>query len=657
MKIHKMTASFGMLQNNTLELGDGLNVVCAPNESGKSTWCGFIKAMLYGIDSTAREKGGVKPDKLRFAPWNGAPMAGTMEVEYEGTEITLVRQGRESAPMREFAAVRTGTSTAYRGLDPSAVGETLTGVSKDVFERSAFIGQGKIPVGGSPELEKRIAAIVQTGEEQSSVTEAEERLKAALRRRRYNKSGRLPEIEKELEELRASLSEGTQEAQRGEELRRAKAAALERRDTLLARVAEVRKGLRRGTLDRLAESRGAIRDLESGYLEKSEILVSAEKKLDAGLFGKQEPGQLRRRYETDADKLRALDARAAKGGSMAVNIVIFLLLALAAVAFELLQEFGYLDLQGYMAYVPRVAAGVLALIQLVRILALRGRRKKALGEKLALLAQYGGAAEAALPGLVAAHERHYAAYLAAAAAKAEAAEQLETAKQEQAELEAALLKDLEFTEGDSEAARLKKLLDEAETALRTVREQSAAWEGRQTLLRDPEELKASLAALTDEHAKLTEEYAALALAIDTLRNAGEEISHRVTPRLSARTAELFSLLTDAKYDAVLLDRELKAAAKPRGDAVARDAGLLSTGAVDQLYLAVRLAICELALPEDKSCPIILDDALVNFDDARCEKALGLLRTLAQERQIILFTCHRREAALVKGFADVRVTEL
>ncbi|MEG0035030.1 MAG: ATP-binding protein, partial [Oscillospiraceae bacterium] len=53
-----MTASFGALQNEILELNEGLNIVCSPNESGKSTWCGFIKSMLFGVDSAAREKGG-----------------------------------------------------------------------------------------------------------------------------------------------------------------------------------------------------------------------------------------------------------------------------------------------------------------------------------------------------------------------------------------------------------------------------------------------------------------------------------------------------------------------------------------------------------------------------------------------------------------------
>ena len=51
MKIRKMRATFGKLQNDTLSFHDGLNVIFAPNESGKSTWCAFISAMLYGIDS------------------------------------------------------------------------------------------------------------------------------------------------------------------------------------------------------------------------------------------------------------------------------------------------------------------------------------------------------------------------------------------------------------------------------------------------------------------------------------------------------------------------------------------------------------------------------------------------------------------------------
>ena len=75
---------------------------------------------------------------------------------------------------------------------------------------------------------------------------------------------------------------------------------------------------------------------------------------------------------------------------------------------------------------------------------------------------------------------------------------------------------------------------------------------------------------------------------------------------------------------------------------------LSLGTLDQLYLAVRLAICESALPADDPPPIVLDDALVRFDDERCRAALELLLEESKSRQILLFTCQHRESAYLSG---------
>lgn len=50
MKIYKMTATFGKLEHAELTLQPGLNILTAPNEWGKSTWCAFLVAMLYGLD-------------------------------------------------------------------------------------------------------------------------------------------------------------------------------------------------------------------------------------------------------------------------------------------------------------------------------------------------------------------------------------------------------------------------------------------------------------------------------------------------------------------------------------------------------------------------------------------------------------------------------
>ena len=188
MMIRKLTASFGKLENESLRFHDGLNVIYAPNESGKSTWCAFIMAMLYGVDSAERARAGYLPDKLRYAPWSGAPMEGTMELTADRCDITITRRTRaKNAPMQEFSAVYTGTATPVRGLTGENAGEQLTGVSKDVFRRSAFIAQGAVGVKGSGELEQRIASIVTTGEESCSWQDADEMLRAWQRRRRWNR--------------------------------------------------------------------------------------------------------------------------------------------------------------------------------------------------------------------------------------------------------------------------------------------------------------------------------------------------------------------------------------------------------------------------------------------------------------------------------------
>ncbi len=160
---------------------------------------------------------------------------------------------------------------------------------------------------------------------------------------------------------------------------------------------------------------------------------------------------------------------------------------------------------------------------------------------------------------------------------------------------------------------------------------------------DPDGLRASAESLQSQIGQLQEEYDALRLAMDTLTGANAVLQNRFSPQLSRRTAEIFQELTEGRYTAAALDRSFHLTARPAGDPIDRDIQLLSAGAADQLYLSARLAICELVLPSEKSIPIILDDALTNFDDERCAAALRWLKQAAAHRQILLFTCHSREA--------------
>ena len=204
MDILHLIGTFGRLDHSELSLSPGLNVLYAPNETGKSTWGAFIRTMLYGLST--RERGPLA-DKNRYAPWTGATMQGRMDLTTHGDACTLLRETRRAAsPLGEFSCTYTGTGTPVPGITGQNAGEVLLGVPREVFERSAFIGQNALAVDQDAELERRIAALITTGEEDTSYTESYDRLKKQLNRRRHNKTGLIPALERDIDQLRAALS-------------------------------------------------------------------------------------------------------------------------------------------------------------------------------------------------------------------------------------------------------------------------------------------------------------------------------------------------------------------------------------------------------------------------------------------------------------------
>ena len=82
MKLLRLTATFGCLAGESLTFGPGLTLIGAPNGGGKSTWCAFLRAMLYGLDTRQRDRKGAPADKNRYRPWNSAPMEGLLVCQH-----------------------------------------------------------------------------------------------------------------------------------------------------------------------------------------------------------------------------------------------------------------------------------------------------------------------------------------------------------------------------------------------------------------------------------------------------------------------------------------------------------------------------------------------------------------------------------------------
>ena len=81
---------------------------------------------------------------------------------------------------------------------------------------------------------------------------------------------------------------------------------------------------------------------------------------------------------------------------------------------------------------------------------------------------------------------------------------------------------------------------------------------------------------------------------------------------------------------------------------------MSDGTQDQFYLALRLASLEKFSADGEPLPLLVDDALVNFDDTRARAALRVLGDLTATTQVIFFTHHQHMVHLAKEAVDAQV---
>lgn len=682
MQFRRLDATFGNLERRSLIFSPGLNIIESPNESGKSTLTAFLRTMLYGLSTRDR---GALADKNRYLPWSGSPMQGTLELSAEDFgDITLRRDtARANSPMGRFSVTYAGTGDEVAGLGAADCGETLLGVPREVYERSAFIRQSSLAIDSDAELERRIAALITTGEEGVSYSEAAAALKKQLNARRSNsRNGQIPTLEREIEadeaalgELRTLLSERNEAEETLAALRENEAAL--RADLATHDIADkqaqyaAREQAKRDADGASREARVFRRMLEDARTPPREVLEENRNRLRAAEDLERQQRDAAARRDTAQTALNEVSKHYNKPYRLLA--VCFLVDALIFLATPLVCALLSLDIAPYTWFLllPAALFAVFSARNFQRAheaAQLRTEREAALREAEAacsvLKSQIDGTMSLVYAAVPAGDAITASTYVHSNLARYDTLAQMESAAQSKRqyyenyprpEIKDVPAKPVERPARSRDA--LKYELDR--TAERRAEAQSRAdyTAGRLRAIGDAGELEAALARKRERLAEVQDEYDAIALAMASLERANAALQNRFSPELGKRAAVYFSSLTGGKYEAVALDRAFHALITESGDSVARDAALLSQGASDQLYLAVRLAICDMALPEEKHVPLVLDDALINFDDARCKAALELLVKAAETRQILLLTCQRREAAYIKDRENVNILSL
>ena len=146
------------------------------------------------------------------------------------------------------------------------------------------------------------------------------------------------------------------------------------------------------------------------------------------------------------------------------------------------------------------------------------------------------------------------------------------------------------------------------------------------------------------------------IALEALQKAKDEMRGSFGTKLNSKILEKFSAFTNNKYKETYLSETYGVMVKDENEIFTSE--LLSNGANDQLYLAIRLAFIDI-LFADKDVAIILDDAFVQYDDNRLKKVIDEIINM-DYKQVIIFTCQSREQKVLiennKAFNYILLTK-
>lgn len=696
--------SFGKLHGVSLELREGFNLLCAPNESGKSTLAAFLRFVFYGF-TDARKKELSENDKKLYMPWDAPRCEGSVtlcrgEKRYRVTR-SCASTGKDAVTVVD---VDTGRPT-FAGEVP---GVALFGVSEDLFSRTLFFRQLTLPQSRDEVLAEQLQNLAVSADEAVSTGRALDRLNQA----RHELKGRagagwIPRLEQESARLAASLTE----AQRQQETL---ASQREEQSRLQAKLQENQEASQRvgQEMENLERWEAAAKLAQLQRLQEDVAQKQMAYETTVRVVGREHPdvsfltGLLSNCAEKQAAQTRAAELEASLAAAEAeqqklqmpesslpqtsgiggwIGILLGVGLLLTGSIWSLVVS------PGWPAYGMWVVGGLLLLIggRLVckhRKAVAEARAAAVEREQACLEQQAGAAARLAQLRETAERERQTAERLRketdaglqqydipAGEHPEEALRQLLDAchslSQCRAAYESAVHSCRLASEGvDLDALRARacgakppvRARSEIERERTFLRQQQQMLSDRERVLSngiaslegsagDPALLTGKRGAVERKLAECRRRYDVYELAMRGIQEASDRMKCMVAPRISAAAGRYFAAATGGAYRDLAVDTRL--ALRTQADGIGRECEFLSAGTRDCAYLSLRLALTDL-LFDGVGMPLVLDDAFGRLDDARLQHMLHMLEEAAARHQVLLLCCTNREQQTLKQLGAV-----
>lgn len=588
---------FGKFHDCSIRFEDGLNVIYGKNEAGKSTLHTFIRAMLFGME---RQRGrAARTDQFsRYKPWDlKGGYGGRLRLESGGHVYRLQRDFQNP---RDFTIV---DETEGRQTEPTRafMDRLLCGLNETSYVNTISIGQLKSATdsGMVTELKNYIANMNTTGNMALNITKASAFLKA---QRKELERQQTPEAARTYTTVLGDIRNLEREISAPEyenhltEFQEKKAQAKAQLDTLQKEKEDL--------LQKIARGRQV---LESSQFTDENSIEAYEAHGNA--------------VYADYTHAKNLCEKASRKAAPPLFLALGILLAAggAALMFSSQSGFRLPSLLLFLAALLSVGGGIYFLARN------NGNRKdldyskKLLQEILSRhLGDETVSSEAmnAFSQRMAEFKRLSRAVLSSQEAAANLEKQMEEISIRQSDFGAEIEKQLK-----SQWELEKKL--EHLAALKTQAE------GLKEIIR--------------ENDRISQELAAIDLAQDTMTELSTSIRDSFGLYLNKEASDLINGITGGIYNSMSVDENLNVFMNTKTKLVPMEQ--VSSGTMDQIYLALRLAAARLIQSGPEKMPLIFDDSFVLYDDERLRSALKWLAS-AVDGQIIMFTCHQREAQVL-----------
>lgn len=192
-------AGFGKFVGQTVDLSQQIMFIQGENGWGKTTLADFLESMFYGIDG-GRSKAVVDNKRLKYEPWSGAKFGGALTFEYAGKTYRVERTFGKTASADTVAVYDENHMQCYAfGERAERLGETLFGVDRESFKKTAYVPQNASVIGGfSPMIKDKLTQLLSATKRDNgagTALDTLEKAERALRSKRKPAKGKLDELD------------------------------------------------------------------------------------------------------------------------------------------------------------------------------------------------------------------------------------------------------------------------------------------------------------------------------------------------------------------------------------------------------------------------------------------------------------------------------